>query len=146
MNLLSVAALALLSADETGARPGEQLSIDGLPGTILESCETTGSSGEVRATALAIQDASGGRYLVLYPTGRTELLAVWKSSPEISCHTAQSATELHAAILESETVESSLRIGAEGAVICAFVSATEAACWQYSERKSAFERIGGWRT
>ena len=49
-------------------------------------------------------------------------------------------------IKQSETIEGSLAPHFNTTVVCGFVEATQAVCWQYASRVRRFIVVGRWRT
>jgi hypothetical protein len=89
---------------------------------------------------------AGGRYLVLGPDGEVHGLASFSDVPELACYSAAEAVRVSEAVEESETIEGKLAPQWPTDVVCGFLDATEAACWQYSPGDRAFVEVGGWIT
>ena len=68
------------------------------------------------------------------------------AEPDLACYTAQEARKLDETIKQSETIEGSLAPQFNTTVVCGFVEATQAVCWQYASRARRFIVVGRWRT
>ena len=73
-------------------------------------------------------------------------LAAFKGKPDLSCYSKPEALALHRDIQRSETLSGTIAPRFATAVICGFVEATAATCWQYSPAARAYVEVGGWRT
>ena len=111
-----------------------------LEGTVYSWCPAAGGF------ALALIGTREPRYVVLHGDGRTETLAPYKGSPELTCYSRREAEKLDASIRASETIQGSVTPRWNTTVICGFVEPTVALCWQYSPTERAFVGIGGWTT
>jgi hypothetical protein len=102
--------------------------------------------GQIRPGQQGYAVAAGGRYLVLDGRGAVAELAAFKGKPDLSCYSRAAALELHRDIQRSETLSGTIAPRFATAVICGFVEATTATCWQYSPAERAYVEVGGWRT
>jgi hypothetical protein len=97
--------------------------------------------------AVAIRSAkNGGRYLVLNQDGTVFELASYSGSAELACYTPAEALKLDATIGSSQTVHGKIAPAGSTTVICGFVDATSAVCWQYSPAAGKFVKVGEWIT
>jgi hypothetical protein len=118
------------------------LARDKLPGLKMEAhCKA--SEGTF---AVAVRDTStGGKYFILSADRTPTLLGSFSGEPELNCLSAESARDLSSVIQASETIHGKILPQSEAAVVCGFLSATEARCWQF-EQEGALREIGGWVT
>lgn len=112
----------------------------GIAGPIAAWCE-----GEFRAGQRGYAVATDGRYLVIGGRAAVEL-GRFSGTPDLSCYTRARATELNRDLQRSDTVNGRIAPRFGTAVICAFVEATVAKCWQYSPAERGFVDVGGWTT
>jgi len=102
--------------------------------------------GQFRPGQQGYAVAAGGRYLVIDGNGPAASLATFKSTPELACYTRAQALALHRDIQRSETLSGRIAPRFETAVVCGFVDATTATCWQYSPSERVFVEVGTWST
>ncbi|HXG87356.1 MAG TPA: hypothetical protein VNJ02_03390 [Vicinamibacterales bacterium] len=103
--------------------------------------------GHSRAFAAALSStADGGRYVVLERDGRVTELASFTGGADLSCYTRAEAQKLNGAIARSETIHGQITPRWRTTVVCAFIDATTAVCWQYSPADGGFVKVGGWVT
>ena len=108
-------------------------------------------SGEFRpgrteyAVAIASM-GSGSRYAILESDATIVALAPFTSKPDLSCYTVSEAQKLNLTIQKSDTIEGQIVPRWRTAVVCGFVDATSAVCWQYSPDSRTFVKVGGWET
>lgn len=112
----------------------------GITSPIAAWCE-----GEFRAGQRGYAVAAGGRYLVADGQAAAEL-GRFSGKPDLSCYTRAQALDLHRDLQRSDTVSGEIAPRFATAVICAFVEATTAQCWQYSPAQRAYVDVGGWTT
>lgn len=97
--------------------------------------------------AVAIRSAKdGGRYLALDPDGTVFELASYSDAADLACYTPAEARKLDASIGSSRTVHGKVAPAWSTTVICGFVNATGAVCWQYSPAAGRFVKVGEWIT
>jgi hypothetical protein len=134
----SRAAPAALSAAAAKAR---------LNGTVLAWCAGEFRRGHAHAFAVAIAAPAGeARYIVIERDGTTFDLASFKGQADLSCYTPAQARRLNANIAASETIHGNVNPRWPTTVICGFVEATHAVCWQFSPTQRGFVKIGEWTT
>jgi hypothetical protein len=90
--------------------------------------------------------AAGGRYLAIDGSGAAVELAAFEGKPELSCYSRAQARDLHRDIQRSETLSGRIAPRFDTTIICGFVDATTATCWQYSPAERAYVEVGGWTT
>ncbi len=96
--------------------------------------------------AVATRDSSrGGSYYILSASTSPAELGSFDGEPELQCVSIKSAKELDHAIRTSETIHGQISPSFEGTVVCGFVSATEARCWQLNKDQIG-QQVGGWIT
>ena len=142
-------AIAVLVAVATvGAQPQappptrlrQQAAAAGVTAPIAAWCE-----GQVRAGQRGYALAAGGRYIFL-DGGKAVELGRFKGEPDLSCYTRAYALELNRSLQQSDTVSGRVAPRFDTAVICAFIEATAAKCWQYSPSERIFVEVGAWTT
>ena len=141
---LTLALLVLASAGLRTQAPADVrqwATAAGVSAPIVAWCE-----GQVRPGQRGYGVAAGGRYLVLDGRGAVVELAAFKGKPDLSCYSKPEALALHRDIQRSETLSGTIAPRFATAVICGFVEATTATCWQYSPAERAYVEVGGWRT
>jgi hypothetical protein len=144
---LALATLALLTHAQTGV--GAQV-----PGRVVEAATKAGVTapllawcqGQFRPNQRGYAVAAGGRYLVIDGSGAAVDLASFADKPDLSCYSRAQARDLHRDIQRSETLSGSIAPRFDAAVICGFVDATTATCWQYSPAERQYVEVGGWTT
>jgi len=118
-----------------------------LDGAIAVWCGGAFRPGRRGAFALAVTRPVGsGRYLVLEADATTSDLAPFDGTPDLSCYSRPEAVKLDRTIAESETVHGRVAPRWNTTVVCAFVEATHARCWQYSPAERTFVTVGEWTT
>jgi hypothetical protein len=96
--------------------------------------------------AVAVRGASlEGMYFVLSANRLPTLLGRFSGKAELNCLSAESARDLNSAIQASETIHGKILPKPDGAVVCGFLSSTEAGCWQLNQDNTHRE-VGGWIT
>jgi hypothetical protein len=90
--------------------------------------------------------ARGGRYLVLQPDATVFELAAFAGGADLSCYSPARARALDATIRRSDTIHGRIEPRWRTTVVCGFVEATHAVCWQYSRADRAFVQVGEWTT
>ena len=121
-----------------------QSRVDGQP---ITWCSGAFREGRRDAFAIAVTSpAGGGRYLLLDAGEPVVLLAPFKGAPDLSCYTPAEARKLSESIRASGTITGGITPPFSTTVVCGFVDATSAVCWQYSPASRAFVRIGEWQT
>lgn len=146
---LAFGAVAALAAAQPA--PPKELSVL-MAKTRVDGQLTGWCGGELRAgrrnafAAAVTSPAGGGRYLVLDADGTVALLAPFKGTPDLSCYTPAEARKLGESIRASETIRGRVEPAFSTTVVCGFVDATSAVCWQYSPAARAFVEVGEWQT
>ena len=102
--------------------------------------------GEFRAGQQGYALAAGGRYLVIEGRGGAVELGAFKDKPDLACYSRDEALKLHGDIQRSETLSGAVAPRFGTAVICGFIDATSATCWQYSPAQKAYVKVGSWTT
>jgi hypothetical protein len=144
---LALAAATIVPAQPVPAELTTLAAKARLDGRVAAWCRGAFQSGRPHAFAVAISDAdASGRYVVLESDAAVTELASYTDGADLSCYTRAEARKLSDSIRRSETIRGQITPRWSSAVICAFVDATEAVCWQYSPTDRAFVRVGGWVT
>ncbi len=141
---LTLALLVLASAGletQVPADVRQWATTAGVSAPIVAWCE-----GQVRAGQRGYAVAAGGRYLIVDGGGAAVELSAFKGKPDLSCYSRAAALALHRDIQRSETLSGSIAPRFDTTVICGFVEATTATCWQYSPAERAYVEVGSWRT
>ena len=112
----------------------------GITAAIAAGCE-----GEFRAGQRGCAVAADGRYLVIDGRAAVEL-GRFSGKPDLSCYTRAQADGLNRDLQRSDTVNGQIAPRFGTTVICAFVEATAAKCWQYSPDRRIYVEVGGWTT
>jgi hypothetical protein len=102
--------------------------------------------GQLRPGQRGYAVAAGGRYLIIDGGGTAVALSAFKGKPDLSCYSRAEALGLHRDIQRSETLSGAIAPRFATAVICGFVEATTATCWQYSPSDRVYVEVGGWTT
>jgi hypothetical protein len=113
---------------------------------VVDWCAAAFQAGQKGAYAVALEARSRGCYVVVTPDGGVTELSVFDGAPDLACYTAPEARKLDETIKQSETIEGSLAPQFNTTVVCGFVEATQAVCWQYASRVRRFIVVGRWRT
>lgn len=113
----------------------------GITAPVLAACQ-----GQFRPGQRGWAVAADGRYTVIDGIGATVELAAFTGKPDLSCYSRAAALELDRSIRRSDTVSGRIAPRFATAVICAFVEATTAKCWQYSPADRTYVDVGGWTT
>jgi len=120
------------------ARPG---------GAIAAWCAGEFRPGRRGAFAVAVSSPSGAsRYGVIEADATITDLAGFDGPPDLSCYSRAQATKLDRTIARSETIHGHVAPRWNTTVVCAFVEATHALCWQYSQSDGTFVVVGEWTT
>jgi len=65
---------------------------------------------------------------------------------DLSCYTRAQAERMDVTINRSDTIHGHITPRWNTTVVCAFINATSATCWQYSPVERTFVRVGEWET
>jgi hypothetical protein len=144
-----LAGLLTLSAAAEPLPPGVQEALArSYPGrTVAAWCRAAaGKDGAAFAGVALSGAAGGGDYLGVHPDGTLSALAAYTGQPQVACHTSASARALGRSTRDTPTVHGDLAVRGRGVVICGFVEATQARCWQYVAKRRRFVPVGGWIT
>jgi len=118
-----------------------------LRGTVASWCRGEFRGGYAGAFAVAVRSApDSGRYVIVDTAGSIADLARYADGAEVSCFTRAEAQDLSKTLANMKAVHGSIRPRFDTTVVCAFLSNSEAACWQCSPAGRAFVRSGGWVT
>lgn len=146
-------ALCVLAAGASWAQSARPAELDALLAKALPGqgatawCAIAAAPGDATAYAVAVAaPAGGGRYLVLWPDGRSSALGHFAGAADLSCRTAAQANALNETIARSGTVHGSVRPHWASTVVCGFVEPTRAQCWQYAPESREFVKVGEWIT
>ncbi|HET9012515.1 MAG TPA: hypothetical protein VFN38_11910 [Gemmatimonadaceae bacterium] len=113
----------------------------GITAPVIAACQ-----GQFRPGQRGWAVAANGRYIVIDGLGAAVELAAFTGKPDLSCYSRAEALELDRSIQRSDTLSGRIAPRVDTAVICAFVEATAARCWQYSPAERVFVDVGGWTT
>ena len=113
----------------------------GITAPVLAACQ-----GQFRPGQRGWAVAANGRYIVIDGVGATVELAPFVGKPDLSCYSRAQALELHRDLQRSDTVSGQIAPRFATEVVCAFVEATAAKCWQYSLADRIYVEVGGWTT
>jgi hypothetical protein len=144
---LALAALALFASAQIDVQAQ-------VPGRVADAAARAGITapiaawcqGQFRANQRGYAVAAGGKYLALDGAAAPVELAAFSDKPDLSCYSRSQARELHREIQRSDTLSGSIVPRFDAAVICGFVDATTAMCWQYSPTERQYVEVGGWST
>ena len=117
-----------------------------LEGQITAWCRAEFRAGYASAFAAAVSTPGGGRYVALDSDGKVTELARFAGKPEIECHTRGAAEKLALTLRQTRTVHGDLVPRWGTTVVCGFVDATTARCWQFSTSDRVFVQVGEWFT
>jgi hypothetical protein len=117
-----------------------------LDGPVAAWCAAEFRPGARGAMAVAISAAGGGRYVALDANGTVSPLAAFAGRPDLACYTRAAAENLNRAIKSSDTIHGEIAPRFDSTVVCGFVDATSARCWQFAPDTRAFVVVGGWMT
>lgn len=150
---IAACALCVLATGPSWAQATRPAALDALLATALPGqlpatwCAMSATPGDAPIYAVAAAaPEGGGRYLVLWPGGRSSALGNYAGAADLSCHTAAQAEALNESIARSGTVHGSVRPRGASAVVCGFVEPTRALCWQYAPEAREFVKVGEWIT
>lgn len=102
--------------------------------------------GQFRPGQRGYAVAAGDRYLVIDGNGAAVELAMFTGKPDLSCYTRTQARDLHRDLQRSDTLDGGIRPRFATSIVCGFVEATTATCWQYSPAERTYVEVGGWTT
>jgi hypothetical protein len=117
-----------------------------LGGPIEAWCQGQLRAGHPGGFAVAVSGPDGGRYVVLDADGAVFDLAAYTGRPEVSCYSRSEVRRLNDTLRRSQSVHGEVTPRWNTAVVCGFVEATSAVCWQHSPATRVFVRVGGWVT
>jgi hypothetical protein len=144
---LGLAASAVVPAQSL---PGELSGLAaraGIQSPVAGWCRAEFRAGESGAYAVALASPDGGgRYVVLRPDAAVLELASFSGKADLSCYTSEEAKGLDATITRSAAIHGRVAPRWTSTVVCGFVDATAAVCWQYSPADSRFVEVGRWIT
>lgn len=100
--------------------------------------------GQFRPGQRGYAVAAGDRYLVIDGNGAAVELAMFTGKPDLSCYTRTQARDLHRDLQRSDTLDGGIRPRFATSIVCGFVEATTATCWQYSPAERTYVEVGGW--
>lgn len=129
---------------QQAADPAPLLARAGISAAPLASCRGEFRVGHQGEFAVALQEAGGGRYVIVQDDGRTQALGTFAGKPELSCYSLREADRLNDTIAKSTTMNGRVVAEWDGTVVCGFLEPTIAVCWQYAQEDRTFVRIGGW--
>jgi hypothetical protein len=110
-------------------------------------CRGEFRAGRPGAFAVAVASPAGaGRYLVLEADATVVELGSFTRGADLSCYTPAEAEKLNVTIGRSDTIHGRIAPRWRTTVVCGFVDATTAVCWQYSPVESVFIEVGHWVT
>ena len=110
-------------------------------------CRGEFRSGRPGAFAVAVASPAGaGRYLVLETDASVVDLGSFTRAADLSCYSPAEAEKLNVTIGRSDTIHGEIAPRWSTTVVCGFVDATTAVCWQYSPLESAYIEVGHWVT
>jgi hypothetical protein len=118
----------------------------GLDGPITAWCAAQYRPGADGAVAIAVAAPGGGRYLALDADGRVSVLAAFAGPPDLACYTRAEAQDLSQSIKVSDTIHGGITPEFDSTVVCGFVDATSAQCWQFAPATRTFVVVGRWVT
>jgi hypothetical protein len=119
----------------------------GLSGPILRWCPAEFQSGRPGAFAVAIGSTrENGRYLALDVEGPPIELARFEGTVDLSCYSRAEAERIDADIRASDTIHGSVRPRWDTTVVCGFIEAALAVCWQHDPATHRFVEVGRWTT
>jgi hypothetical protein len=148
----AVAALALATAAsaaiaQTASALPDLLARAGVRGTAATSCRGEFRPGHPNDFAVAMNEIDGqNRYFVVQDDGKRYELDVYADKPDLACYTITEADRLNSSIARSDTINGRITAEWDGHVVCGFIEATIAVCWQFAPEQRRFVRIGGWTT
>ena len=140
----TMAMLALVTAQVQGQAPANvrrSAEAAGITAPIVAWCQ-----GQFRPGQRGYAVAAGGRYVVIDGNGAAVELAMFTGKPDLSCYTRAQARDLRRDLQRSDTIDGEIRPRFATAVICGFVDATTATCWQYAPAERMYVVVGGWIT
>lgn len=144
---LGVLAASMLGAQQMPSELATLVSRAGLTGAIGGWCRGTFRPGHPGGFAIAVTAApTGGRYLLLDSDGAVSELGSFDRRPDLACYSRAQAKKLDIALRRSSTLHGRIVPRWNTTVICAFVNATGALCWQYSPKERRLIHIGEWVT
>jgi hypothetical protein len=149
MRVLALVGLAAVSiaAQEIPSALAALVASAGLTEPVVTWCRAEFIPGLGGGFAAAMESAvGGGRYVALDSDGRVTELGSFKDRPDLSCYTRARADALAVAISQSEGIHGHLTPRSNTTVVCGFIDATAAECWQYSPADRAFVKVGQWVT
>jgi hypothetical protein len=117
-----------------------------LDGPITAWCAAQYRPHTADALALAITAPDGGRYVAVDADGNVSPLAAFAGPPDLACYTRTAAEDLHRSIKKSNTIEGEIVPRFDSTVVCGFIDATSARCWQFAPQTRTFVVVGGWVT
>lgn len=152
MKCAVIAALSLTAASISAAQgiPSELAALAAkarLSGPVAAWCRAEFRSGHPGAYAVGVTSASGdGRYVALDADGRVTELGSFRRGADLSCYSPARAETLDVAIKQSETISGHIKPRWKTTVVCGFIDANAAVCWQYSPAERKFIKVGQWVT
>ena len=99
------------------------------------------------AYAIAVSSSkTGGRYLVIEPNAQVYELGDYSGRADLACYTPSEANALSKALAASESIHGGVEPKFSTTVVCGFLEATAATCWQFSPAQKTFVKVGFWVT
>lgn len=145
--VLGLAAAALGAARPVPPRLAALAARARLDGAIAAWCAGEFRPGRRGAFAVAVTSPTGSaRYAIIEADATITDLARFDGAPDLSCYSRAQAADLDRTIARSETVHGRVAPRWNTTVVCAFVEATHAVCWQYSPGERKFVTVGEWTT
>ena len=153
-NRIAVAAAVLVFASAADADQPKlpqvleaQLARLNLAGAVVSWCAVNVGAALSGVHAVAVANEKGsGEYLVVGMTQTPIALGSFEGSADLSCYSPQQARDLDSSIRDSEGIEGGIEPKGETTVVCGFVDATLAKCWQHQDSNNAFAEVGWWLT
>lgn len=145
--VLGLAAAQIAAAQEFPSELAALAARARLNGPMTAWCRAEFRSGHPGAFAVGVTSADGhGRYVALDSDGRVTELGSFKRGADLSCYSRARAEKLDVTIRHSETINGHIRPRWNTTVVCGFIDATAAVCWQYSPTDREFIEVGQWVT
>jgi hypothetical protein len=117
-----------------------------LDGPVAAWCAAQFRPGTAGAMAVAVTAPGGGRYLAVDADGTVSSLAAFAGPPDLACYTRAAAEDLDRSIQTSATIHGAIAPRFDTTVVCGFVDATSAQCWQFAPETRTFVVVGRWVT
>jgi hypothetical protein len=150
--IVGLVPVALAAASIVAAQPApSELSVRAakarLDRPVAAWCRGEFRSGRPGAFAVAVASpADAGRYLVLETDATVVELGSFTRGADLSCYSPAEAEKLNVTIGRSDTIHGQIAPRWRTTVVCGFVDATKAVCWQCSPVESAYIEVGHWVT